>query len=1789
MTSFDARTIFSVDEQDSIDLRTGNLTFIAPIGGPQQVRGPLSYELMAVFNSGVWARRSMGEIPDDGGGMLPGLPPGALTSASYPESGFNLGWGWGLHLGRLSAPERFEGGWPGCGPNDQNFEIRPFATPRYVYIDPTGTSHEFWTELHGDTGDHSDPVYEADQLLYTRDGSFLRMSKKSSVERWIEQPDGIVRVFRKRTAVEPTMPDDWLLERIFDPYGNEIHIEYGVFEVAGTNMNAWRIFDLQGSGATPSWRETRVGFEDWNGRRANEPMVVKKVELPGFGGSTRVWTFNYGEGAGQPVFPRFVDRPSTSSWHDALALECNAIGVAVDVRARKPRLASITQPDGSTYQFNYEGALPDDVRLASVALPTGGTISYGYSEVWDAPPNCGGPGPKLWRSPAVAERTVTDPDGQLARKRFLRQLRRTPDIPDDICRTHTSGPSSGAIPYAEQTVAVWQDVQADSAGPSSLSVHYFSVWPFTDKCLADMADPEQCVNANSGKGLPADWRLKTGRTHAERNANISRGNPDPLDESLFLSTRLYSCPWNLDANIAIGFDPLGGDFVGDDVDDLIDANIVSPQTTGPDCSLRQETYSKIEVSLAGRCATFSGHCNRDTRVKAQRTVYPLDGGRWVRVDSNDYDGLGHYRKTVTTSNFANGGAGVEVQRTFTHYNRGVGTLRLNPDHTVIGTGINVPPIWLTEKHEEFWTREGGVYSGGEACFHATRGHRTFDRKWIKTALTENVNQVAANRSTADLVVRHHVTGVGEMTYQRFLGAETYPAGQDMPTQDGWCSQLTKFKRAHQDYGIDYNYDFGYLKEKFVDGESTFEVRRDVDPSTGLSISENLDTGEVLDYRYDPMNRITWITSSGPAGPLSASRNFKYERGQGRWKLTANVYEKGIQAATASPENLIRTTITRYDGLGRVRSENLPKANGARVSRTVTYHPNGKVASASALDNANRSTRFDYDVEGRVVLQKLPNGDSISYLHAGIRKTRTRNCVKTAFPSGQPNGEGICPGTLERVESLEERDFRGRTIRVIAGQDIDGQIATPDNQIQTTFAYDPQDNMISARRSHPEGGTVVPQFRNFQYNGLGFMTREKIPERAATDLRDFNTRGLARETESSGRVTKHTFDDLGRLTELRIKLDAQGTSRVIKTFTYGDSGGENSRLIAALRNNWREAADSGINKSGRWAVLSTFGYNAAGQRDSRTTDIQWIPDVGDPNASGHTVFTQGWDYDELGNVTAIIYPNCTGNQIEPCVPRTVTQEYEQGFFLTKVRAHALGSATGNALGATLRYHASGLVSRVIHASGGGKDIYGVSGGMPRISSIDLANGTTERRNLGLVTYDGTGNVTGIGNDTFVYDRHSRLVSARVAGTSSSYAYDNFDNHRLGVGTVDLDTNHLTGNTTYDAWGNWTTGGPGAGYLAVYDEVDKLAALYQPDGDNKLSIYDHDDLRILSLLRPGFQLTWTLRDGPRVLREYEGIHPAISLRKEYVYAGSRRLASERHPGGTIRRYHEDQVGNARLITSPSLQAKRPDYKPFGLEIGADSGEPTVGFQGHEDDGDVTYMRGRTYFPFSARFLQVDPGRDGSAWSSYAFAANNPLSLVDPTGRAPEPKALVIDRIDVVAYSPEVQGSQRRMLAQARRDGVKLGTDFTSDTAQILQEAGASAPVMAVAEAAMLLTPLPGAMAVGVIGFGGGSAVIDLTATKMAEGAAGGAVIALADGELTASDAPGMVAATLAGGLTKKGASIVGGAAAAGTKQLIKNLTSDDSGSVSQEDLIELHQRLLELEGEVEGLKEQQVEDE
>ena len=435
------------------------------------------------------------------------------------------------------------------------------------------------------------------------------------------------------------------------------------------------------------------------------------------------------------------------------------------------------------------------------------------------------------------------------------------------------------------------------------------------------------------------------------------------------------------------------------------------------------------------------------------------------------------------------------------------------------------------------------------------------------------------------------------------------------------------------------------------------------------------------------------------------------------------------------------------------------------------------------------------------------------------------------------------------------------------------------------------------------------------------------------------------------------------------------------------------------------------------------------------------------------FQQTFTYDAIGNLRTQTYPQCTNPTCASTSqaggsrshPWTVNYRYLQGW-LTNV-----GAGTSDTSYASIAYNNNGMLSSITHTNGI-VDTWGQDpNSMQRPASIDVRRPGAAQPywNSGTYKFDGAGNITRMGDDWYLYDKANRLVEGSVmkVGMKRKYGYDAFGNTRtvttyVGVttptnGTQDgpvfnSATNSAKNQYTfnYDGAGNTlgVLGAPGQPTpqpIYVYDGMNMIKFV---PGSFITHLYGPDDERVWTLRKqPGFPSTVTetitLRGlNNEVLREYQ-VNNGDELTqwqwmKDYIYAGSRLLASESPLPSGLRHYHLDHLGTPRVITdgSGNMIGTTPYYYfPFGDEATAEPPpDEKLRFTGHERDTNdpfrLDYMHARYYYRGGAagKFMSVDPIKDWDpkqpqSWNLYSYVRNNPINMIDPDGREP----LVVDK--------------------------------------------------------------------------------------------------------------------------------------------------------------------------------------
>jgi RHS repeat-associated protein len=112
-----------------------------------------------------------------------------------------------------------------------------------------------------------------------------------------------------------------------------------------------------------------------------------------------------------------------------------------------------------------------------------------------------------------------------------------------------------------------------------------------------------------------------------------------------------------------------------------------------------------------------------------------------------------------------------------------------------------------------------------------------------------------------------------------------------------------------------------------------------------------------------------------------------------------------------------------------------------------------------------------------------------------------------------------------------------------------------------------------------------------------------------------------------------------------------------------------------------------------------------------------------------------------------------------------------------------------------------------------------------------------------------------------------------------------------------------------------------------------------------------------------------------------------------------------------FHSDRLGTIDTLTSAGSVVGREKRDPFGRAYNpANLGGPdpfvTLGFIGQSEDAEIglVNLNHRLYDSQTGRFISADPfvkdPFEGQEYNRYSYAANNPLSFIDPDGLQSEP---------------------------------------------------------------------------------------------------------------------------------------------------------------------------------------------
>ena len=540
-------------------------------------------------------------------------------------------------------------------------------------------------------------------------------------------------------------------------------------------------------------------------------------------------------------------------------------------------------------------------------------------------------------------------------------------------------------------------------------------------------------------------------------------------------------------------------------------------------------------------------------------------------------------------------------------------------------------------------------------------------------------------------------------------------------------------------------------------------------------------------------------------------------------------------------------------------------------------------------------------------------------------------------------------------------------------------------------------------------------RTFAYDSLSRLTSATNPESGTISYTYDPNGNLTTKTDARNITTTYSYDALHRLTQ---KSYSDGTPTA--TFIYDSvSGFTSTNAIGRLVESTVPSSIGGY--------IATFSrYDPVGRTSFQ---LQLLPL---PFGSYYVPYA----YDLMGNMTSASngWFNTYTYSYNPAarltaVTDSISDAYDPPNILSNIQYNAGGQITSDTLG-------TGEVETYTYTK------------RNQLQAVSSVLNSTPIYSYSL-TFAPNGNLTASndsvnGNWNYSYDQFNRLVCSNLAsnGTCSaptngtptySYVYDRFGNRWQQNGPNSFIAT-FTGNNpgspannnrmdgySYDAAGNLLNDGT---HSYFYDAENRLIQVDGSAGYCSTSTgtpatacytYDANGYRIRSTGTPscdgpgGMEYVYDIF-GRRIMNvnsydSSQGGNSGTACLWE-IYAGNRHIGNQ---SGGIRFDHHDWLGTVRLMNSyqypyvSQYVGETCTSLPFGDALTCVHPVDTIHFTGKERDSESGLDNFGARYDSSSlgRFMSPDAFYkdshvgDPQSWNEYAYARNNPLRYVDPTG--------------------------------------------------------------------------------------------------------------------------------------------------------------------------------------------------
>jgi len=798
-------------------------------------------------------------------------------------------------------------------------------------------------------------------------------------------------------------------------------------------------------------------------------------------------------------------------------------------------------------------------------------------------------------------------------------------------------------------------------------------------------------------------------------------------------------------------------------------------------------------------------------------------------------------------------------------------------------------------------------------------------------------------------------------------------------------------------------------------------------------------------------RIRQYAGVGIAGTKLTESFVYYDGNTGSWQTPPVKGDPTRLQAWLDTTGGYVTSTAQYDSYGNVTARTDPLGNVTTLIYDATYHlfvteardplypsdPRHKTtavwnfvcaAPTETRDLNNLATTYQYDQLCRPTRADTPGGGFAiaSYNNLG---SPTAQYIRTETPAADASGNLWAESYLDGFG----RGYRGRAkgpspsqaIEALAAYNARGAVAsatapyyTGDPQYATTWNYDALDRKIEL--DHPDANRLLQSFGlSTLANGFEKTTVTDELNRPHTVHSDAYGRVVTGEQLLNGLPvdTDYQYDLLGRLVGL---TDDAGNQ-----WSYGyDSLGRRLTVADPDLGNWNyvyDAAGRLTDQTDAKGQVTHLTYDALGRvltktakdgtPQAETTTYTYDQDrtgyynVGHQTTAANAAAVIVYNFDSEGRQVGQTYTVGTSNYSFAAGfdsgGRVLWQSYPDGDSAGSPANPIAYDGAGRlkavpGLVSSVLYDARGQATNVTRANAA-STLYGYSaqrGWLTALTTTSTA-GTIQDLSYGR---DGRGRITG--------------VTSSIAGESWTYGYDDLDR----LTSADNATNNLLDQTfQYDSVGNMLANSavgsysyPPAGFPRPHAVTSTPLGSYQYDANGSMTNQGADLLAYDGENRLASHGTVQFVYGPdgARLKKIDGAATTLYLGDDVEIAGG--VTTKYLPGdakrvglSTTTWLHRDHLQSVRAITNASGGiVDRADYRPFGEQLGFAGGTESKGYIGErlDDETGLLYLHARYYDPVLARFTSADPMNPavpGVGVNRYAYAFNNPVMFLDPSG--------------------------------------------------------------------------------------------------------------------------------------------------------------------------------------------------